>query len=120
MDKIKNDAEVAQLASVDAVAHQIQINGIVANICTVYDMSAPQTDNYDVLSLLSAEEMDARDSEALEHFWEANKPWSSPVYRCKKCGDGGMCRDNTKVLTSYPPKYEYRCNKCGNVEYRYT
>lgn len=44
--------------------------------------------------------------------------YSEPKYICPKCG-GGMCRDNTKVLTSYPAKYEYVCDNCGNVEYQY-
>lgn len=36
---------------------------------------------------------------------------------CPECGGGGMCKNNMIVLTSIPPKYEYRCNKCGYVEY---
>lgn len=44
--------------------------------------------------------------------------WSEPKYQCPKC-DGGMCRNEMKVLTSYPPKYEYQCNKCGHIEYQY-
>ena len=42
--------------------------------------------------------------------------WSEPKYKCPKC-DGGMCRNEMIVLTSYPEQYEYRCNKCGHVEY---
>lgn len=63
----------------------------------------------------------------LEEYKEANKdlqdlvfqqmnPWSEPKFDCPKCG-GGMCKDNTKVLMSNPPMYEYCCNKCGHVEY---
>ena len=44
--------------------------------------------------------------------------YSEPKYDCTECG-GGMCKDLTKVLTSYPPKYEYRCNKCGHIDYLY-
>ena len=44
--------------------------------------------------------------------------WSEPKYQCPKC-DGGMCKNQMKVLTSYPAKYEYQCNKCGHIEYQY-
>lgn len=44
--------------------------------------------------------------------------WSEPKYLCPKCG-GGMCRNEMVVLTSYPAKYEYRCNTCGHVEYQF-
>ena len=43
--------------------------------------------------------------------------WSEPKYQCSECG-GGMCRNEMVVCASYPPKYEYRCNKCGHVEYQ--
>ena len=41
--------------------------------------------------------------------------WSKPKYQCPKCG-GGMCKDLTVVLTTYPPQYRYQCCKCGYVE----
>ena len=44
--------------------------------------------------------------------------WSEPIYQCPKC-DGGMCKNLMITLTSMPPKYEYRCNKCGHVDYQY-
>lgn len=44
--------------------------------------------------------------------------YSEPKYQCPKC-DGGMCKNMFLVLTSFPPKYEYVCNKCGHVEYQY-
>lgn len=44
--------------------------------------------------------------------------YSEPKYKCPKC-NGGMCRDNSMILTSMPPQYKYVCNKCGNVEYQY-
>ena len=47
-----------------------------------------------------------------------HREWSEPKYICPKCG-GGMCRNETMVFTSNPPKYEYQCNKCGNVEYQF-
>lgn len=44
--------------------------------------------------------------------------WSEPKYQCPKCG-GGMRRNEMAVLTSYPPQYEYQCDKCGYIEYQY-
>ena len=41
-----------------------------------------------------------------------------PQYLCSECG-GGMYRNEMVVLTTYPAKYEYRCNKCGKVDYQY-
>ena len=45
--------------------------------------------------------------------------WSSPKYKCPKCG-GGM-RKNLQhciCLASYPPQYRYtyKCNKCDYTE----
>ncbi len=45
--------------------------------------------------------------------------WSLPKYQCPKCHEGGMCRNEMKVLTSCPPQYEYKCNKCGHIDYQY-
>ena len=42
--------------------------------------------------------------------------YREPKYKCSKC-DGAMCRCSMYALTSYPAKYEYKCNKCGCVEY---
>lgn len=44
--------------------------------------------------------------------------YSEPIYQCPKpkCG-GGMCKDLNMVLTSKPPQYLYKCNKCGHVVY---
>ena len=43
---------------------------------------------------------------------------------CEKCGKGVYVRDGDTVLTSYPPQYRHKCNKCGdiklfNIEYPY-
>lgn len=46
------------------------------------------------------------------------KEWSEPKYICPECG-GGMCRNETYVLASYPPQYQYQCNKCGHIDYQY-
>lgn len=46
------------------------------------------------------------------------RKWSEPKYICPECG-GGMCRNEGIVLASNPPKYEYKCNKCGHIEYQF-
>ena len=47
----------------------------------------------------------------------AQRYWSEPKYLCPKCG-GGMCRNEMVVLASIPPQYEYRCDKCGHIDYQ--
>lgn len=42
--------------------------------------------------------------------------WSNPLYICPKCG-GNVRRNETIVLTSNPPKHQYKCEKCGFCEY---
>lgn len=44
--------------------------------------------------------------------------WSAPLYQCKKCHDGYMHRNNVMELTSCPPQTLYKCDKCGNEEYK--
>lgn len=45
-----------------------------------------------------------------------NNVWSEPKYKCEK--RGGNVRKNLKIiLASLPPKYEYVCDNCGNVDY---
>lgn len=46
------------------------------------------------------------------------KEYSEAKYQCPKCG-GGMCRNEMVILTSYPTQREYKCNKCGYIEYQY-
>ena len=41
--------------------------------------------------------------------------WSEPKYQCPVCG-GGMCKNLTVILTTWPEQYTYMCNKCGHVE----
>ena len=41
---------------------------------------------------------------------------SAPKYRCPSCQEGGMCRNEIILLCSYPPQYQYECNKCGHIE----
>ena len=46
------------------------------------------------------------------------RQWSEPKYQCSECG-GGMCKNLMVTLTSIPPMYEYRCNKCGHADYQH-
>lgn len=57
-----------------------------------------------------------RESIGFPYYYQ--REWSEPKYICPKCG-GGMCRHETVVYTSNPPKYEYECNKCCYVEYQF-
>lgn len=40
--------------------------------------------------------------------------YSEPLYMCPKCG-GQVRRNETMVLTSYPPQYRFECDNCGYV-----
>ena len=51
-------------------------------------------------------------------FTLQTKTKPNPSYKCPKCG-GGMCKDLTVVLTSYPAQYYYTCNECGYRESNY-
>lgn len=44
--------------------------------------------------------------------------WSEPQYMCRRCG-GGMRKNLMVTLTSYPPQFEYRCDRCRFVEYQF-
>lgn len=37
--------------------------------------------------------------------------------KCPKC-EGNLVKDESMVLASMPPKYQYVCDKCGHVEYK--
>ena len=70
------------------------------------------------MKLPSAEEYAQKDAEYQQHYWEwSTRRWSQPLYICPKCKEGGMCRDETVILTSIPPKHMYECNKCHYVDY---
>lgn len=45
--------------------------------------------------------------------WSIQK-YSAPLYSCPHCKEGGMCRDETIILTSCI----YKCNKCGFLQYK--
>lgn len=55
---------------------------------------------------------------AQKSAFQFTSQWSEPKYQCPNCG-GGMCKNMMVVLTSYPPKYEYQCDKCGYIDYQY-
>ena len=57
-----------------------------------------------------------RNSIGVQYYYQ--REWSEPKYVCPKCG-GGMCRHETIVLASNPPKCEYQCNQCGYIEYQF-
>ena len=42
--------------------------------------------------------------------------YSEVKYKCDKCG-GNMRKRNDIVLASNPPKYQYECDTCNNVDY---
>ena len=44
--------------------------------------------------------------------------WVDTDFECPDCG-GIMQKHQNVVLASYPPKYEYKCKKCGKIRYRY-
>lgn len=70
------------------------------------------------MKLPSAEEYAQKDAEYQKQYldWSIRK-WSQPLYMCPKCKEGGMCRDETMICTSIPPKHRYECNKCHYVDY---
>lgn len=71
--------------------------------------------NLDTKHLPTAEEYQLA---AIRHNSIFPEQWSEPKYQCPECG-GGMCKNLMVVCTSLPPKYEYRCDRCGHVEYQY-
>lgn len=84
------------------------IVGVNGTITTITTANLPTAD------LPTAEEY----RESINVTFGFPSEWSEPKYQCPKCG-GGMCRNEMLVLASYPPKYKYKCNKCGHVEYQY-
>jgi hypothetical protein len=37
--------------------------------------------------------------------------------RCDHCFHGELVVDTSKVLLSYPPKYQATCKECGHIQY---
>lgn len=56
-------------------------------------------------------EAERNDQDFFEYY-----TWYRPVNaKCSKCGEQ-LYIDDSVVLTSYPPQYQYYCKACGNVE----
>ena len=58
-----------------------------------------------------------------EYFDDLYETWSphhysEALFKCPKCGEGEVRRDNEVILSSYPPKNLYKCFNCGAVFYR--
>lgn len=70
-------------------------------------------------NLPSAEDIEKKEQEALLEFRKAQREWSDPVYKCPKCNEGGMCKEQHMMYASNPPCYKYKCDKCGNIEWRH-
>lgn len=93
----------------------LQLHGEVGTLRTAYEAMPAVTCE---MKLPSAEEYAQKDAEYQQHYWKwSTRRWSPPMYVCPECKEGGMCRDETVVLTSIPPKHMYECNKCHHVEY---
>lgn len=68
--------------------------------------------------LPTAEEFRQEELKLLETQLDlSNRKWSEPKYICPKCKEGGMCKDETMILTSNPPQFRYECMKCHYVDY---
>lgn len=93
----------------------IQLQGDVATLFGAYEEMPVLTRE---TKLPSAENYNKMDAEYCQSYfdWSIRK-WSEPKYICPRCKEGGMCRDETMIFTSIPPKHLYECNKCHYVEY---
>lgn len=65
---------------------------------------------------MTKEEYIAKNEES-NILFEQYEQYSEPKFDCPVCKTGGMCKDNTIILPSFPPKYQYICNSCRHVEY---
>ena len=50
-----------------------------------------------------------------KHTLSSNE-WSEPKFKCPRC-DGYMRQNTMMILPSNPPKYKYKCDTCGSIEY---
>lgn len=44
--------------------------------------------------------------------------YSEALFKCPKCGNGEVRRDNMVIVPSYPPKNLYKCFDCGAEFYK--
>ena len=93
----------------------LQLHGEVGTLREAYEEMPAMTCE---MKLPSAEEYNRLDAQHAQSYFDWSiKKWSEPKYICPKCKEGGMCRDETIICTSIPPKYRYECNKCHHVDY---
>lgn len=89
------------------------------NFCCVTTTATAILDENDcdntVVHLPTAKEYREAANKVIHDF---TAQWSAPMYQCPKCG-GGMCKNLMITLTTWPPQYEYQCDKCGHTEYQY-
>ena len=111
----------------DVINTPTRINGTLPDITFAVSKLAT-SDNIIADNIISEEFKDQTNLLTLEeyvknnsHIYENNLgmmvKYSEPKYKCPKCNEGGMRKNLTMVLTSLPPKYSYKCDKCGHVEY---
>lgn len=53
-------------------------------------------------------------------FPEKNKKpekWKDTDWHCPECKDGIMRRNDSMILSTNPSQYQYKCDKCGHIEY---
>lgn len=65
-----------------------------------------------------------RDEEIIEEFVDLGDrtiidmddvyQWSPSLCKCPKCGGNNTLRNDTIVLTSLPPQYNFKCKDCGH------
>ena len=54
-----------------------------------------------------------KNTDKVKNEW---KPLKRVNHVCPKCGQGTMKLDEGIVLTSNPPQYRYKCDRCGHIE----
>ena len=72
-----------------------------------------------IKNLPTESEFDDSNKALLEYIKIIQDQWTEPKFICPKCNKGGMCKDLTKVLTTMPPSFKYRCYKCGYITYKH-
>lgn len=93
----------------------LQLQGNIAQLKTADETMPTITCE---MKLPSAEEYRKMDEDYTKSYFDWSiKKWSEPKYICPKCNEGGMCRDETIICTSIPPKHRYECNNCHHVDY---
>ena len=85
------------------------VDNIDAEVIKIADIMPQEVPD----NLPTTEEYSKRSEEYAREFIKiASRQYSEPCYLCPLCQAGGMCRDETVNLLSYPPHYKYVCNKC--------